>query len=640
MLNKRLMFLFALIATTMFLAVISCEETTTELGSYTVSINMDVPIVEGEDSLNGYQAAAYLFESDIDETPLYTQTATVADNEISFTMTEVTEGEYIVLVVIDFSDAGSTYGPIGQGDIFWGALDVAVESDLTINLSENYWQRYHSVLFAVRGIPGGHNGQIIASALTEDGADWFNLDESMLMGTYTLIYNNSALLAYSPVDHDLTYEQWLAFQLETDNYDVHFLLDHDGSYDDYDSEEFDPFSEGDLTDSYDFSYDSGDAADNFALITATFEPLEFADLTLTVYYDLPEDDIEAIIGDTVRLGVWASTVTDDPLYNTWDIVDGLTDTITLEGIHQSGTYLVAITIGEDDDEYDNFMAWAGLDVDLSDDATITVQYEWWQWVESITVGVRDMPAGHDGELAIFALFADEGDYTDFRNNDNFIMGGVGIVYNNSAVISLHPINAETEDWELPPGDYDLTALIDPDGEYSYYYHLDPDTIEMFMPFDVGDPYWIADYSYDATDSEDEFQILDGTFSEMIGITGTVTCPPWTEGGGDIYVLTFAQDPFDTSLADNDPFSWDIITEPGAYAIPIFPDYSGYVVAVWDATGNGLDGESEGEGGPDEGDYVGGYGSSMDALDEIQVLTTDISDIDFAIDIPYDDSLEH
>jgi hypothetical protein len=639
MLNKKLRFLIAFAAIAMLLVMTGCDESTTEPGNYTVSINMDVPVDEGEGSLDGSQAAAYLFEGDIDETPLYTETAIVANDEVSFAIADVAEGDYVVLVVVDCYDGESAYGPIGQGDIFWGALDVAVENDLTINLTEDYWQRYHSILFAVRGIPDGHNGQVIASAITEDGADWWDIQTTMLMGTYTLIYNNSALLAYSP-DGDLTDEEWLAYALETDSYDVLFLLDNDGNYDDYDVENYDPFSEGDLIDFYDYSYNSQNSATKFASINATFEPLEYADIALTVNYTIPAEEIEYLMGDTLRVGIWTSTVNDDPLYEVSEVVSAATGSIILENIHHAGTYLVAVTIGNEEESEDKFMAWAGLDVDISDDLTITIEEQWWQWVGYNTIGVRNMPSGHNGEIAIFLLFANDGDYTDFHDWDNFIMGGVGFVYNDGAVVSLHSSREDDESWELPSGDYDLVAFIDPDGDYEYYYDLNLDSVEMFMPYDVGDPYWITDYSYDSTANEDDFQILDGTFSEMLGITGTVTCSPWTSGGGDIYILTFDHDPFDTSLANNDPFSWDIITEPGDYALPMFPQYTGYVVAVWDANGNGLEGESEGEGGPDEGDYVGGYGSAMDALDEVQVLTTDVADIDFAIDIPYNDSLQH
>jgi len=641
MANKGLLYLVILLGATLALLVSGCNESTTEPGNFTVSINMAVPTDNTEEDLNGSNATAYMFENSIDETPLYTSTAQVANDNLAFTIDEVSEGEYVVFVVLDITeDVSSGDIPIAKGDAFWGALDVEVANDLTINLTEDYWQRYHSIIVTLTGIPSGHSGQVLGCALAEDGHEIWEIVNNMLMGSLTLLYNNTAILGLDPSDTESDTE-WDNYQLETGEYDLHFLIDHDGNIEDYDSEtDVDPFTDGDLVYTYDYSYSASSPADQFPLVTATFEPIEFTDITLTINYTLPEDAYEYLLGDTLRAGLWTSTVEDDPLFESSQVISSMTGTITVD-VDLSGTYLVAVTIGDDEGiEEDDFVAWAGLDVELAADMSITIAETWWQWIEDITIGVTDIPSGHDGELALFALWANNGDYTDFHDMENFIMGGIGFVYNNAAFATMHSPQDDSGYWELPTGTYDLGVFIDPDGDYEYYYHMDLDTMGMFMPYDVDDPYWIGNYEYDALTDYEEFRILEGSFTPMLGISGMVTCPEWTSGGGDIYVLTFNLPPFDTSATDNDPFTWDVISQPGAYAIPIFPEFSGYIVGVWDANGNGLEGEVEGEGGPDLGDFIGGYGSALDSLYLIEILSTDVNDIDFTIDIPWDDSLDN
>lgn len=645
MLNRKAYYIPIVLSACLLIWGVSCDETLTESGNNAVTLNISLPADSHETGeVEGHTAALYLFESNADEAALYSQTASVTEASVNLTIDSVAAGEYLVLAIIDY-DGETNTGLFEKGDLFWGALDVAVDGDLTINLDEDYLQRYHSVIIGVRGIPSGHTGEPLACALMGDGESYWNLRENLIMGAVTTLYNQTAILAPEPTNIEDTLNgetEWQNFQIESGDYDLFFLLDHDGSVDDYeDNDELNPYSEGDQFYAYDYAYNQSDPLDALPLFTAVFEPLEFSEISLTIDYTIPEDEYSELTGDTIRASIWEQLGDEYPVLEVEGILSNISDSIVLDGVPE-GTYHVTVTIGdnsESDPESGGFLAWGAIGVEITDDASIAVPAEWWQWVQDMTIGISNIPGEYAGEMILIGLFAADGDYFDFQESDNFLASGMGYVYNTTALVTMHPTYDYEETEIIAPGTYKLMVQIDLNGQYDYYNNLELDSIDMFMPYETGDPYWTADVVYDTIGDTGNFVFLAAdAFSNFLGISGTVTCPSWAEGGGDIYVLLFENSPFgDTSGLG--PHTWDIISEPGIYAIPVMEGFEGYVGGVWDVTGNGLEGESEVDGGPDEGDYVGFYGSSIDSLYHIEALSSDVEDIDFTIDIPYDDSLD-
>jgi len=377
------------------------------------------------------------------------------------------------------------------------------------------------------------------------------------------------------------------------------------------------------------------AAVAVVLLTAGCDQLttEGDNFTLTVNYDIPSDELDYLLGETWRISIWEDIGDELPLFEIAGVVQNGSGTATFEEV-PTGIYHITVTIGDEEGDDDGFLAWGGIDIAISADRSISIQEHWWQWVESIAIGVRGIPDGNDGELIVYGLFADGGNLMDFHDRENFIMGGAGVVYGNTALIAMHPID-EDSTFELADGTYDLIILVDHDGTPEDYDHIDLDTIEIFMPYDIGEPYWISDYVYDANAEGNEVQVLDGDFSDMIGITGAVDCSQWVSGTGDIYLVSFEENPFDPG--EETPYSLIAIEQPGEYALPVFPGFSGYLAGVWDANGNGLEGEAEDEGGPDEGDYLGIYGT-LETPEVITCENSTLTEIDFAIDIPFNDTL--
>jgi len=629
MLIKHAFRVVSILGIVLLLGSVSCfDDNSTDSGSYSVTLNVSLPSNDYDtEAVEGHAVSFYLFDANIDETALYSGTSSISSGSASIAIENVTNGDYLMLAAIDY-DGETNTDLLEQGDLIWGALDVSVSGDLTINIDEDYLQRFHSIVVGIKGIPSGHTGQPLACALLEDGDSYWNLKENIVMGSVTTLYNQTAILALGPVDIEDTLDydtEWANYQLSPGDYDMFFLIDHDGDVSDYDDEEnLDPYSEGDLFFSFGYLYTQSHALYDILIATGSFEPLEFSDIQLSVNFKLRNDDYLEVTGDTVRLALWEHLEDENPLQSSYSVLDGSFDSLSVGGIPE-GTYQITLTIGDDEQSNDDFMGWAALNVDISDDASISVDSLWWQWVSNMTLAVSGVPSAYEGEMVLFGVFDGEGNYFEFEDDSNFLASGLGYVYNSSAVVSIQPENDQIT--ELPLGTYKLMVQIDPDGDYNYYNDLDIDSVQMFLTYEVGDPYWATTINYDNTAAENDFIFLNaGTFSTFLGISGTVSCPSWNDGGGDIYVLLFENNPFG-DVSDSGPLSWNIISQPGDYAIPVMSGMDGYVVGVWDVNDNGMEG-----GGPDAGDYIGYYGYSVDSLYQVQVLSSDIEDIDITLDV--------
>jgi len=659
MFKKRLFFLIAAVGVLALLFTVACDElgTEDEDSIYTVTLNLTFPSYE---ELNDLPVTAYLWESVDDDLPYTSEQTLISGNTASITLDDVDEGIYAVLVDVSI-DGSAGSDVMEKGDIFWGVLDVSINSDKTITLTEYYWQRFHSLLFGVQGIPSGHAGEIIAAGILPDSANWLDIEANVIWGAYTTIYSNNALVSPAPIDWE-SEEQWMADSLSYGEYDLFMLLDVDGQPGDYENEgPINIITPGDYYDVYDFNYQSGTDIDGPYLISATFAPVTFEGITLTVNYELPEEPdgpaIASFDSVMVKIELWHDLNDDEPARTSISPVTFPTGAITIYDVAE-GTYHILVTIGDDkyqdedttmyEDDH-KFLAWGGLNVLINADKTIDIQPEWWQFVDiGIGIGIEEIPSGYEGEMVFLGLFAEGGNLLDLEDSENFLMGGMGFIYNNSVLIAMHPTHFDfwdtTYSFELPTGSYQLVTLIDLDWDPTEFDPQDTTNHKPFIPYDVGEPVAIIDYTYFASNEDSEVQILSGTFTEMIGITGTVTCPPWNSGAGDIWVVLFENDPFNIPLedsTDDSPISFDIIEDPGTYGLPAFPGTAGFVIGVWDANNSGMDGDpmdTTDTGGPDEGDYIGMYGNVFGQPDTVSCGASGISNINFEIDTPYNDTL--
>jgi len=357
---------------------------------------------------------------------------------------------------------------------------------------------------------------------------------------------------------------------------------------------------------------------------------------------MPSDE-EQFVNKPVVVVLWGEDWHDETVYgaDTSTISDNLTAVLTIDNIEE-GIYLLHVAVYPDSimpgyGLTEGTAFWLGIEVNINQDMNINVNEDYWQWHSEpfMGVGIKGIPSGNDGELIAVALLVEGSNLMDIFDDENFLMGGLGIIFNNAVFVTLSPDDEEPGlIAQLPSGIYDLMAIVDRDGMVGDY---DNDTT-YYIPYDVGEPFWDTEFIFDEENYEDYTQLLTGSFSDMVGISGSVTCPEWISGGGDIYILAFDTHPFGET--DEGMFaSVDIITQPGAYSMPYLPGDTAYVVGVWDANDSGIMGESAGEDGPDLGDYVGIYGGSIDSMNVVICGSQGTNNINFDIDIPWHDSLD-
>jgi len=356
---------------------------------------------------------------------------------------------------------------------------------------------------------------------------------------------------------------------------------------------------------------------------------------------LPADE-EQFINKPVVAFLWVTTGPEESIeaVDSAIISDNLNAIINLNDVEE-GIYTLSVIVFPDSiapgfEVTEGCAFWLGIDTNVDRDMNVSVGEEYWQYFVEATIflNIKGVPSGNEGELIAVALLVEGSNLMDIYDSDSFLLGGVGAVFNNAAFVMLDNTGEEPDpDTLLPSGTYDLMAIVDRDGTRENY---ENDTT-FYNPFDVGEPFWKTTFVFDENNPQDNFQLLTGSFSDMVGISGSVTCPEWASGGGDIYMLAFDTNPFADSIGDK-LASIDIINQPGTFSIPYLPGDSAYIVGVWDVNDNIIL-EGDEEGGPDLGDYVGFYGNSIDSLEAVICGYQGTNDIDFNIDIPWDDSLD-
>ena len=350
--------------------------------------------------------------------------------------------------------------------------------------------------------------------------------------------------------------------------------------------------------------------------------------TVTFNLSAPVYEDEDINGAAVAVSLWSEWGANTPIKIEDGVFSGSSVTLQIPDV-EAGTYIVVAAIDIDGnglpddgpfDEGDLF--WAALDVAISGDKTIDVSENAWQRYAYNVLGVEDMPSGHDGEVFFAGMIQAGGS----PFGEDVVMGGVGLIYNNSAVIALWPMDYDDSPWTLPAGEYEIWCLIDVDGTLDNYYQDIGDST-AFSPLTDGDYYMEYDYDFTAGRSYDDFIRITGDFSPVVGISGTVSCPDWNGGGGGTYVYLFGENPIVSDSAQM--YSYAALTQPGSYWVPCMAGDSVYVVGLWDTDNSG---EWDG---PSQDDLVGGYGTSVDSLETVIGTELGVSGIDFVLDTPYD-----
>jgi len=624
---------FAALAFLIGIAFTACDETTTDPepgdlpASGTVTFDIAVPFY---DETGGKQFQASIWSDWDSETPLFTESGTISATSLSFDIADVDTGIYAVSVSIDIAEDG-----FGEGDLVWAAIDVPVDGDETITITQYGWQYVEDnvIAFGVRGIPEGNHGEIFALGIFEDGADIFADSLETIYGGVGLVYGTSAVVFTT---EDVSEGDSTGYELPTGNYDVYMLVDLDGSMEDWFAMEGgpigNPITNGDYIASYNLVYDA--LTDDYGfLISPTFEEVQAFTLTL----NLTAPEYESLEGNSVLTVLFSDFDNENPITADSTVVSSGTATSTLT-VLAAGIYSFAAVIDvtgngfgslEDPPVDAGDLVWGAVDISINADKTVNITADAWQYYHSIIVAVNNVPSGHDGEVFAVGMFpSGENPFTP-QLVQEAEMVGVGLIYENSAFIALWPGDDGGGSWLLPEGDYDIWCLIDVNGTLTDYDRPENDS-SAWNPTSIDDWYLEYEFSYDTSYySEDEFILIDqGTFAQIVGIRGTITCPSWTSSGGNIYVYLFSDNPL---MADSsDAYSLGVLEQPGAYGLPCFPGDSVIVAGFWDVDNSG-DWD-----GPDHGvDIVGGYGPALDSLEYVTCLAAGVSNIDFELDTVYD-----
>lgn len=608
------------------ISFMACDETATDPGTLsTVTFNLAASPYE---NMVGRPVAVSLWSNWGDNTAFKITQGTFSGTSTTLSISGVAPGTYIAVATVDLAGDGfPTDGPAGEGDIFWAGLDVTVSANMTIAVSQYAWQYIdaYSQLFGVRGIPAGNDGEIFAMGIFPDSVDIYSQNPNPYMGGVGLVYNNAAVIAVNPDNNgDSSY---VPADLPTGNYDVWMLIDLDGVisswHDTVGSDQ--PITNGDLIASYDYAYTSGSY--DAPVITASFAAVQ----TLTLTFNVTVPAGVNLDGNDVMAMLWSDFQSDNPYTATLGTIAAGSASLVVE-MPVEGSFIAAVFLDGDGSGFSyvdgpmdsNDYFWGALNVAPTTNTIIEVAADYWQHFNKYVVAVDGIPSGHDGEVFAAGLFPDGGNPLDPYNQN--IMGGSGIIYNNSAILSLNSDYQDTS-WYLPTDNYDIWCLLDVDGSLSDYDRAPGDSSAMYV-ITSGDYWYKYNYTHaPAFPENDDVIEFSGTFTPTVGITGAVSCSTWNISGGDIYLYLFKDNPLfnDTS----DAISSISLTGPGTYWLPCLPGDTVLAIGFWD-----VDNSGEWDG-PTQDDIIGGYGSAIDSLNLFICSELGVGGIDFELAVPYD-----
>ncbi|MBK7141972.1 MAG: hypothetical protein IPH75_07825 [bacterium] len=565
------------------------NDTSATTGSITVNL-----IAPAQSNVNGHAARLALLNQAGDSLMVVSEDELFADGFVQITVDSIPADVYALMVAISHdSSATQETGLVSDSDYFWMGLDVEVSGADTLTLSQYHWQRYYSeaIIVGVRGIPSSQEGKIAGAGLFTDGYDVLATSQpNAIVGAASFVYNGAIVVSMFQ-DGELGPDP-----LSAGEYDFWCIVDVDGTPEDWFTQNGQGGIEnGDLIAQSDFTY-LGPEESQFYFRTGDFTALDAQTLTLnlTVPTEL------GLEGHGLYLYVY-ETFQDPHLALGETVVEGTDVTVSVE-LLQAGTFQLLVVLDKDNSfspnvtEYpcltvDDYF-WGTLDLTVLTDRTITISDSALQNYQSFIYSVKGIPAGNDGKPFAVALYPD-GEQP-LNIHDDPVFAGVGMVYNNSAMVSLQPTDMLSGDSSgyIPEGDYDAWTLVDVDGHMSDFFG---DAI--VRPATIGDRYYKFDVTYDEENRYADFQEREGSFLPIIAVTGDIDCP--TFHGNNIYIYLFRENPFTSEGVD--PVVTLVSPEPGWYEMPYYSNDSMYIVAFWDNDGSGEDG------GPSAGDLIGAYG---------------------------------
>ncbi len=555
----------------------------------TLTLNLTAP---ADLNVDGHPARLAILNEFGDTAAVLAETGEFADGSVQLTLADISSATYQVMVAIRHdSSAFPESGQLQDSDLFWIGLDVAISGSDTISLSQYHWQQYSTqgIVVAVRGIGAAQEGEIAGAGLFTDGYDVLaSAQPNALVGSASYVFNGSVVLSFTR-GSETGFEP-----LPTGSYDLWCIVDSDGTPEDWFTQNGGGgIEDGDFVAHSDFAYlgvgqtQWYDKTGDFTLLNAQ---------TLTLNLSIPSE--LGAEGNSAYLYVYP--VFDEPYVVMGEaVVEGTQVPLTVD-LLQPGTFQVLVVIDQDNSfspqaaEYPCLSAddyvWGTLDLTINADMTISISDSAWQHYQGFLYSVKGIPAGNNGKPFAVALYED-GDQP-LSVNDDPLFGGVGLIYNNSAMVALHSTGILGDETSIPVGNYDAWTIVDVDGHMSDYVG---DSI--YRPATAGDQYFKIDIEYTEDNRYGDWQEREGTFLPLIEVYGDISCPPFH--GNNIYVYLFRENPF--AGEGTDPAVMYVAAEPGPYSIPYFSNDSMYIVAFWDNDGSGE------EGGPTAGDLVGAYG---------------------------------
>jgi hypothetical protein len=230
----------------------------------TISLNLHLP----EGTLQDGRTLAAALWSNVDDTITEAEAYGVVSGQTATLTLDVAEpGTYQLMVGADVDGSGMVINQVQltRHDLFWGTLDLAIDGDLSITIADSAWQTFSKAVVGIKGIPDGHDGQIICAGAYEQGRPVLSPTERPLYGGTGFVYNNSALLSISGINAGPD------SILQTGNYDLWFLLDVDGDYNNYRHGYFYPITVGDGYYKYNFDYTNDpERTQSFTFTTGSF----------------------------------------------------------------------------------------------------------------------------------------------------------------------------------------------------------------------------------------------------------------------------------------------------------------------------------------------------------------------------------
>jgi hypothetical protein len=143
--KRRYYYSFAFILLAMLLSVVGCSKTTTKTDAgNSLTVNLALP---PDVDYDGHAVMVSLWSTWQDEIAYKTSQGVISQGEATVIVDSAATNDYMVMVAIDVADDGFA-DPLESGDLFWGTVNLQINQNKTVTLTQYYWQRFRSMVFA------------------------------------------------------------------------------------------------------------------------------------------------------------------------------------------------------------------------------------------------------------------------------------------------------------------------------------------------------------------------------------------------------------------------------------------------------------------------------------------------------------